>query len=179
MNKPIGWGKCSVLVKNLSVDGAKWTKMPTPKEDSTTLTATKGDKKEASIEGGGNEDVRYAKSTYELAYAIRRNTVRVPIIKAVDGLVSDRYAVFVQPENIAVPGPCIEETVVTLEDNFDTTDGGLFTYTHDGILPDDGTATVKWMVSTLDLSTIAEGAEVEDSALSLVDFDAETDDSGN
>ena len=74
MNKPIGWGKCSIIVKDLDVENSKWIKLPTPKEDSTQLQPTKGDKKEATVEGGENEDVKYGKNKYELAYTIRRNT---------------------------------------------------------------------------------------------------------
>lgn len=171
MNKPIGWGKCSIIVKDLDVENSKWFKLPTPKEDSTQLTPTKGDKKEATIEGGENEDVKYGKNKYELAYTIRRNTERKKPFKDVDGVVAHHYAIFVQPENKSVPGPLLRKTVVTLEDPFDTTDGGQLTYTHDALKPDTG-KTVQWATIDTDLSTLEEGATLNEEP-TFVDVDEE------
>lgn len=171
MNKPIGWGKCTIIVKDLDEAGAKWKRLATPKEDSTQLTPTKGDKKEATVEGGENEDVKYGKNKYALAYTIRRNTERKKPFVDVDGVVAHRYAVFVQPENINVPGPKLDTTIVTLEDPFDTTDGGQLTYTHDALKPESGN-TVKWVTCNKDLSTLEEGAEIADTELEFTDKDA-------
>ena len=154
----IGWGKCSIIVKDLGTDGALWTKLPTPKVDTTQLSTTKGDKLEAEIEGGENEDVKYKYSDYELAYTIRRNTSRVAFFDAVNGVVANKYAVFVQPENVNVPGVYMENTAVSVEDVFDTTDGGQWNVTHDGLTPDDGSNIVKWCTIDTDLSAVEEGA---------------------
>lgn len=159
MSKPIGWGKCFVIVKDLDTPSAKWKLLPTPKEDTCVLTPSEGDKKEATVEGGGTEDVKYGKNTYQLEYAIRRNTDRKKPFDDVDGVIAHRYAVFVQPENKAVPGPKIDTSVVTLLDGFDTTDGGLLTYRHDALTPDTGNM-VKWCTIDQDLSTLQEGAEL-------------------
>jgi len=67
--------------------------------------------------------------------------------------------VFVQPENIKVPGPYIADSAVSLEDPFDTTDGGQLTYTHDAITPVTGN-TVKWCTIDQDLSKLEEYAEL-------------------
>lgn len=48
----IGWGKPRIFVKDLDTVSPSWEELPTPVEDSTQLTTTKGDKKEAKIEGG-------------------------------------------------------------------------------------------------------------------------------
>lgn len=156
MNKPIGWGKCNIIVKDLDDESAKWTKIPTPKENTTNLNPTKGDKKEATIEGGDTEDVKYSKNKYALEYQYRRNVDRKKCIKDSDGRVEHRYSIFVQPENIKVPGPYIETTVVSVEDTFDTTDGGMLKYTHDAISADDG-KTVKWCTIADDLNKVKEG----------------------
>ena len=66
----IGWGKPRVFIKDLDASAPKWEELPTPVEDSTQLTTTKGDKQEAKIEGGENEDVKYGKNTYALALNI-------------------------------------------------------------------------------------------------------------
>ena len=161
---------CTVIIKDLDVSGAKWLVLATPKENSTTLTPTKGDKKEATIEGGENEDVKYGKNKYALAYTIRRNTDRKKPMKDVDGIVEHRYAVFVQPENYKVPGPKIDLSVVSLEDPFDTTDGGQLTYTHDALKPTSGN-TVKWVTCNKDLSSYVEGTEIADSELTFTEKD--------
>ena len=85
MNKPIGWGKCSIIVKDLDAAAGKWVKLPAPKESTTTLSTTKGDKKEATTEGGEVEDVKYGKSKYAIAYSYRRNTDRKKMIADTDG----------------------------------------------------------------------------------------------
>jgi len=157
--KPIGWGKCNVIIKDIEEDGAKWIKLPIPKDGTTQLTPTKGDKMTADIEGGGYEDVKYKESTYELAYTIRRALGRKKPMEDKNGVVAHHYAVFVQPENIKVPGPYIADSAVSLEDPFDTTDGGQLTYTHDAITPVIGN-TVKWCTIDQDLSKLEEYAEL-------------------
>lgn len=170
MNKPIGWGKCSIIVKDLDVQNSKWKKLPTPKDGTTKLTPTKGNKQEAPVEGGENEDVKYGKNKYGLTYSIRRNTERKKPFDDVDGVVAHHYAIFVQPENKSVPGPLLMKTVVTLEDPFDTTDGGQLTYTHDALKPDSG-KTVQWATCATDLSEVAEGTELGTDP-TFTDFDA-------
>lgn len=157
--KSVGWGKCSIIIKDLDAENAKWIKLPTPKDGTTTLTPTKGDKMTADIEGGGYEDVKYKESTYELAYTIRRALGRKKPMEDKNGVVAHKYAVFVQPENVKVAGPYIPESAVSLEDPFDTTDGGQLTYTHDAITPTTGN-TVKWCTIEQDLSTLEEYAEL-------------------
>lgn len=172
INKPIGWGICTVIIRDLDVPDAPWTVLPTPKENSTQLTPTKGDKKEATIEGGENEDVKYGKNKYALVYSIRRNTDRKKPMKDVDGIVGHRYAVFVQPENFNVPGPKIDLSTVSLEDPFDTTDGGQLTYTHDALKPETGN-TVKWVTANKDLSKLTEGSTIPASELTFTEIDEE------
>ena len=144
----IGWGKPRIFIKDLDAETPAWKEVPTPVEDSTKLTPTKGDKKEAPLEGGDNEDVRYTKNTYELAYQIRIAKGKVMPIKHDDGVVAHKYAVAVQPEDATVPGIMIERSTVSVEDPFTSTDGGSFTYTHDALKPTTGTM-VKWGVITV------------------------------
>lgn len=138
----IGWGKCRILYKNLD-DSSGWKEAPTPAENTTQLTATKGDKTEAKLEGGANEDVKYAKNTYALAYQIRVAKGKTMPFKQNDGLVAGNYAVAVQPEDPEVPGIMIDKSVVSAEDTFSTEEGGAITYTHDALQPASGNQ-VKW-----------------------------------
>ena len=141
----IGWGKPRIFIKDLDADSASWKEVPTPVENSTTLTPTKGDKQEAKLEGGANEDVRYASNTYALAYQIRIAKGKTMPFEHNDGIVAHQYAVAVQPEDPLVPGIMIDRSTVSAEDNFTTEEGGSITYTHDALKPDDGNQ-VKWGV---------------------------------
>lgn len=170
MAKPIGWGMCSIIVKDLDTASAKWTKLPTPKENTTKLTPTKGDKKEAPIEGGENEAVKYAANKYVVEYVLRRVAGRKKPFKDKNGIVQNRYAIFIQPEDISVPGPRIDETVVSLSDEFSTEEGGILTYNHDALKPETGNI-VKWCTTTKDLSTVKEGATIADADITFVDVD--------
>lgn len=170
INKPIGWGLCTVIIRDLDTADAPWLVLPTPKEDSTQLTPTKGDKKEATVEGGEAEDVIYGKNKYVLAYTIRRNTTRKKPMHDEDGVIEHRYAVFVQPNNPNVPGPKIDLSVASLEDPFDTTDGGQLTYNHDALKPASGN-TVKWVTCSKDLKTYTEGAEIPVADLTFTEVD--------
>lgn len=141
----IGWGTPRILIKDLDAEAGAWKEVPTPVENSTTLTTTKGDKQEAKLEGGANEDVRYNSNTYELAYQIRVAKGKVMPFEHVDGIVAHQYAVAVIPEDPLVPGVLIDKSVVSAEDNFSTEEGGSITYTHDVLKPETGNQ-VKWGV---------------------------------
>lgn len=141
----IGWGLPRIFIKLLGSPGGQWQEVPTPVENSTQLTTTKGDKTEAKLEGGANEDVRYGKNTYALAYQIRIAKGKIMPFEHNDGIVSGEYAVAVQPEDPLVPGIMIDKSVVSAEDGFSTEEGGYITYTHDALQPDLGNQ-VKWGV---------------------------------
>ena len=58
----IGWGKPRIFIKRIDGSDSTWKEVPTPVQDSTSLETTKGDKLEAKLEGGMNEDVLYMAS---------------------------------------------------------------------------------------------------------------------
>nr|DAE23382.1 MAG TPA: hypothetical protein [Myoviridae sp. ctcPl3] len=144
----LSWGKPRIFIKDLDTENAKWKEVPTPVENSTQLTPTKGDKKEAKLEGGENEDVKYAKNTYALAYQIRKAKGKVMPFDDDDGVISGNYTVALQPEDPTVPGFIIDKSVVSAEDNFTAEEGGSVTYTHDALKPETGKQ-VKWGVITV------------------------------
>lgn len=149
----LSWGKPTIYIKDLDTEGAKWTKIPTPVKDSTELTPTKGDKKEAPLEGGENEDVKFAKNTYDLAYQIRKSSDKTMPFTDVDGIVENHFAVALIPENADAPGFIIDKSTVSAEDKFTAEDGAVVTYTHSVLKPDTGNQ-VKWGKVTV---TEAEG----------------------
>lgn len=149
----IGWGKPRILVKDLDEANAKWQELPTPVEDSTELTTEKGEKKEAKIEGGEYEDVKYDKNTYALALRIRMAKGRTQPIPSADGVVEHNYAVMVQPEDPTVPsGISIDKSNVSCEETYTADEGGAWTYTFDALKPATGNQ-VKWGTVTVDNGT--------------------------
>lgn len=129
----LGWGKCRLFVKDIDDPSAKWIEFPTPVENSTTLETTKGDKQEAKVEGGENEDVRYAKSTYVLNANIRAAKGRVKPIKDSDGIVDHNYSVAVQPEDPDAIGVYIPKAKPSVEDTWSTEEGGAWNYAFDAL----------------------------------------------
>lgn len=136
----IGWGKPRIFISKLGADfkPTTWQELPTPVEGSTQLTTTKGDKKEAKIEGGENEDVRYSKNTYSLTFNIRAAKGRTKPIDDEDGLVTDNYAIALQPEDAEIEGLVIEKSRVSVEDTFSTDEGTIWAYTFDALKPASG-----------------------------------------
>lgn len=145
----IGWGKPRIMIKELGNPNAKWMEVPTPVEDSVQLTPTKGDKKEAKLEGGDNEDVKYGKNNYELLYGIRVADNKTMPIKHDEGYVAAEYSVALQPENPKVSGFIIDRSAVSVEDPFTTSEGGVWTYAHDALKPEKGKK-VKWGIISIE-----------------------------
>lgn len=131
MSKVLSWGKCRLATKKK--DGAKWYEWTTPVENSTGVDPTKGEKKEAKIEGGENEAVKYAKTTYVLNTSIRLGAGDKKPVKDADGVVEGEYSVIVIPENITAPGLYIENATISLEDDFTTDVGVILNYAFDAL----------------------------------------------
>lgn len=144
----IGWGKPRIFVKNADQTGAVWKELNTPVENSTQLGVTKGDKLEAKIEGGENEDVKYKRSTYALAFNIRKAKNRQAPFPSLDGVVKAHYAVMLQPEDPAVEGFYIESATVSVDDTFTAADGAMWQVTMEAIKAATGD-TVKWGTVTV------------------------------
>lgn len=141
----LGWGKCSIFAKDLETSGAKWFELPTPAENTTQLATTKGDKKEAKVEGGENEDVRYNKNSYALNFTIRAAKNRKRPFDDADGIIGHNYAIAVLPEDAECTGILMDKCRMSVEDGFSTDEGGMWAYTADALKPDSGTM-VKWGV---------------------------------
>lgn len=159
----IAWGKPRIFVKNADEVGASWKELPTPAEDTTELSAEKGDKLEAKIEGGENEDVKYKRSTYTLAFNIRKAKDRPAPFPSTDGVVSDHYAVMVQPEDPTVEGFSIDSCTVSVDETFNAADGAMWNITMEALKAKSGD-TVKWglvSVSSSGVPTFEEGSSNE------------------
>lgn len=108
-----------------------------PTEGSTELTPTKGDKKEAKIEGGENEAVKYSKNTYALTTAFRigdiDGTHRKKPVADSDGVIEGEYEYWLLPEDENAPGLHMPRCVLSVEDGWTAEDGGVWTYTIDAV----------------------------------------------
>jgi len=134
----VSWGKPTLYYKDLDESTPKWRLAPTPAEGTTSIETSKGDKKEAKIEGGENEDVKYNKSTYALTFDIRATKNRKKIVSDEDGVVAHNYAFAVVPEDSACYGILIEKSNVSVETKYSAEDGVTHTYTVDALKPASG-----------------------------------------
>ena len=139
----LSWGKPRIFVKDLDDQSPSWKELNTPVQDSTELQTTKGDKMEAPIEGGENEDVKYKDSQFAVVYNIRKYKGRAVPIHNKNGVVSHHYAFALMPEDATNVGFYIERTAVTVDDTFTANDGAVWAIQHDAIAATSGN-TVKW-----------------------------------
>ena len=137
----LSWGKPTIKIGKLG-DGGKapssWIDIPTPVENSTKLTPTKGTKREAKIEGGENEAVKYTANTYTFEFELRAGKGRAKPVDDVDGIISGEYAVKLQPEDSTVEGIVIDRSTMSMEETFDTENGKKWKYTFDVLKPATG-----------------------------------------
>lgn len=138
----LSWGKPSIEFGKCGANGAApttWTKLAfDPVENSTKLTPTKGEKKEAKVEGGEVEAVKYAKNTYVFEFEVRAAQGRTKPIEDADGVVEGEYAFRLTPENAECDGFLIERAIVSLEETYDTAEGKKWKYTTDVLKPASG-----------------------------------------
>lgn len=149
----LSWGKPTIEFGKCGVNGANptvWTKLPyDPVENSTKLTPTKGEKKEAKVEGGENEAVKYSKNTYLFEFEIRAALGRAKPIEDQDGVVDGEYAFRVTPEDPACEGFLIERSTVSVEDTFDTAEGKKWKYSADVLKPASGNQVKPYLAQAL------------------------------
>ena len=138
----LSWGKPTIEYGKCGANGAAPTTRTElaydPVESSTKLTPTKGEKKEAKVEGGENEAVKYARNTYAFEFEVRAAKDRVKPIKDSDGVVEGEYAFRLIPEDAECEGILIERSVVSVEESFDTAEGKKWKYTVDVLKPNEG-----------------------------------------
>lgn len=145
----LAWGKCRHWLTKL-VNGeptGTTVEIPAPADGTLQLNPTKGDKKEAVIEGGEVEAVKYNKNKYEVQFEIRQGnedgSPRQKPVEDADGVIEGEYRYVCQPENTDVEGIVIDRCIASCEDSLNMSDGGRWKYTIDAMKPKKGT-TVKW-----------------------------------
>lgn len=150
----LAWGKNKHWLEKLNngEPSGEFIEIYTPAEGTYQLNPTKGDKKEALVEGGDVEAVKYNKNKYDVQFEVRQGnedgTPRKKPIEDVDGVIEGEYRYISQPENVEVEGIVIDRCVVSCEDSLNMTDGGRWKYTIDALKPKTGN-TVKWRKITV------------------------------
>lgn len=163
--KKLMWGKFSAAIAKKTITGTgdsatvsygDFKLFPEAVEGSLALNTTKGEKKEAKVEGGGVEAVKYGKNTYALEASFRRGldskgkTITFPTDNdELDGVVDGVYALRVQPEDKTAGGLTVMEVIISTEDTFTAADGAIKKFSFDFIKPEpesDGTQkpTIDW-----------------------------------
>ena len=133
----LSWGKPTI-----KIDGTALAY--TPVENSTQLTVTKGDKKEATVEGGGVEAVKYKKSKSQLKFNIRRAKGRTFPLTIKGGVCPGEHALILEPEETGAPGFTIARSIITVDETFTAEDGAIWEVTVDPLEPTDGSEAVAW-----------------------------------
>lgn len=137
----LSWGKPKKIeTAKLADDGTpgSWEEIDTPKEGSSQLTTEKGDKKEATEEGGGTVDVKFNKSKYSFAFQLFAKKGKTKPIEDDDGVVLDNYAIRLTPEDPTTEGWVMDKTNVSVVDTWTSEDGKLWEYTFEGLVPETG-----------------------------------------
>lgn len=148
----LSWGKPRIFVKDLDTENSKWKELNTPVQDTTELQPTKGDKMEAPVEGGENEEVKYKDGKYAVVYNIRKYKGRAMPIPNKNGVAPNHYAFCLMPEDNTNIGFYVEKTTVTVDDTFTPADGAVWAINHDAIAATSGN-TVKWGTVEIDGSS--------------------------
>lgn len=142
------WGKPKLQILELNEDGTfpaspVWVDLPSPKQDTTNLTPTKGTKNEATAEGGGIVDARYDANKNEVTFDLFATKGASKPIFDVDGVVAKNYALRIIPEDATQSGYQMDYCSVNVQDVFTPKDGGLWRYTFDVLKPLDGSHQIK------------------------------------
>lgn len=139
------WGAALAAIAKQKTDGTyeAFKKFPRCVENALSLTTTKGEKKEAKVEGGGVEAIKYGTNAYSLSMSFRRGKVNGSIRTfpmddyEIDGVVSGTYALRVQPEDATAGGLAVREVIISTEDTYTASDGAIKVVTFDFIKPED------------------------------------------
>jgi len=135
----ITWGKPKIefvkLESGKMPNTPVWVSLPEIKEGTATLATEKGTKQEAIEEGGATVDVRYNANKYSFACDLFVKRGDEKAIKDENGVVKERYAVRLTPEDPTLDGWIMEHAAVSVEESWTSADGTLWKYTFDALKP--------------------------------------------
>lgn len=136
----IGWGKNRHGVRDITDSGKGWRELPTAAEDTWEVTTEKGDKLEAKLEGGQNQDVKYKENTNTITFDIRVAKGQKKPFDDKNGIIAKEYEYFSQPEDPEVPsGIMVSRARISCEVKATDAEGMTLTYTVEPLEPADKT----------------------------------------
>lgn len=132
-------GKPKIELAPVDIDGniGKWFTIDTPKEGTTTLETSAGDKTEYVEEGGGLVDSYQKKSKYSLKFELFGKKNKTKPILDNNGVITQNYAIRVTPEDETCYGIFIPRCSASCEETWSAQDGLLWKYSFDGLLSPD------------------------------------------
>lgn len=125
MSEIISWGKCTIECAK-SINGkpvGEWKRIATPKEDTTKITPTAGQQRDATIEGGEVIATYVGRNSYMLEFDTYVTAATKAPFDDQDGVVVGEYAFRITAENPKAPGALIERAVVRVETSYTSADG--------------------------------------------------------
>ena len=136
----LSWGKPKIEIAPSTggVAGSVFTTFPVVKEGTAQLTPTKGNKLEATGEGGEQVDVRYSKNKYAFTCQVFVKKGDSRPISDNDGVILDNYTVRLTPEDDTTEGFIMDSCAVSVDEAWTSAEGKLLTYTFDGLKPASG-----------------------------------------
>lgn len=148
----ISWGKVKLALGKRGANNAnptRWDVIDYIVEGTTALNVSKGEKKEAKIEGGEVEAVRYSANSYELVFDVRLAPGRtLPFVDA-DGLVTGEWVIVLQPEDPTALGYQFDNCVLSTEDSFSSDGGMILKVTASIVKPATGTAVKRKVIADI------------------------------
>lgn len=153
----LSWGKPKVefAPSTAGAAGTVFTAFPTIKEGTAQLTPTKGNKQEATGEGGEKVDVRYGKNSYAFACQIFVKKGDTRPFNDNDGVISGNYSVRLTPEDDTLEGFIMDNCAVSVEEVWSSAEGKLLTYTFDGLKPASGNIVKPYVANGLTVTPTA------------------------
>ena len=150
----VSWGKPKIEYAEISAAGVigQYHQFDTPVEDSTELTTSEGEKKEAKEEGGGVVDTYRKKNNYSLAFELFIKKGGIKPIEDNDGIIEAKYAIRVTPEDGACVGFILKKCSASVQETWKSADGGRWKYTFDALVPSTGKMLEPYIAESLTAS---------------------------
>ena len=142
------WGKPKIYFANAKstanggyelktpIASASYTLFHSIKEGTANLTTNKGDKAEAKGEGGEIVDARYNANSYTLEFEVFAKDNEVIQMPSINGVIQGIFSVIIYPEDYTnLDAIAIQCATASVEENWNATDGKIYKYTFEVILP--------------------------------------------
>lgn len=135
----LSYGKPLIELAPVDIDGniGRWFAIDTPKENTSNLETSAGDKTEYIEEGGGLVDSYQKKSKYTLKFELFGKKGKTKPIKDNNGVITQNYAARITPEDPSTLGLFMPRCSASCDETWSTQDGILWKYSFDGLLSPD------------------------------------------